>query len=125
VRVLAEEIAAALGTVAHVTALRRLWVEPFAADPMHTLAALEAARARGEWPPLMSVDRPLQHLPAVTLSATDAQRIVMGQRVFAEAAGAAPRVRLYAPGGEFLGLGEQDGSGGLEPRRLLQVAHGR
>ncbi len=37
VRVLAEDIADALGTCAHVTALRRLWVEPFAAKPMHTL----------------------------------------------------------------------------------------
>src|SRR6516225_3489747 len=45
VRVLAEDIARALGTCGHVTALRRLWVEPFAAQPMHTLESLAAARA--------------------------------------------------------------------------------
>ncbi len=123
VRVLAEDIAAALGTVAHVTALRRLWVEPFATSPMHSLAFLEDTRARGEWPALLAPDAPLQHLPAVTLSGTDAQRILMGQRVFAEGA-AAPRVRLYAPSGAFLGLGATDGAGGLEPRRLMRGAPG-
>jgi tRNA pseudouridine55 synthase len=123
VRVLAEDIAAALGTVAHVTALRRPWVEPFAKAPMHSLAALQDMRARGEWPALLAPDAPLQHLPAVTLSATDAQRILRGQRVFADCA-AAPRVRLYAPSGAFLGVGAADGAGGLEPRRLMRGAPG-
>jgi tRNA pseudouridine55 synthase len=121
VRVLAEDIAAGLGTVAHVTALRRLWVEPFADAPMHSLAGLEEMRARGQLPGLLAPDAPLQHLPAVALSGIDAQRIVQGQRVFADCA-AAPRVRLYDPGGAFLGLGETDGDGGLEPRRLMRAA---
>ena len=59
VRVLAEEIAAALGTVAHVTALRRLWVEPFAAASMQPLAQLEAsACARGVAGPAGAWTRP-------------------------------------------------------------------
>jgi tRNA pseudouridine55 synthase len=120
VRVLAEDIAQALGTVAHVTVLRRLWVEPFAAEPMHTLESLQVVCARGQWPQLMPVDRPLQHLPAISLSDVDAARILRGQRVFAEAA-AAPRVRLYDPAGVFLGLGAHDGTGGLEPRRLMRA----
>jgi tRNA pseudouridine55 synthase len=121
VRVLAEDIGAALGTCAHVTALRRLWVEPFASEPMYTLESLQAIRERGEWPPLMPVDRPLQHLPAVTLASIDAARILMGQRVFAGSGKAAPRVRLYDAAGVFLGLGEQDDSGGLQPRRLMKA----
>ena len=104
-----------------MTALRRLWVEPFAAAAMQPLAQLEAIRARGEWPVLLAPDAPLGHLPAVSLSGIDAQRILMGQRVFADCA-AAPRVRLYAPSGAFLGLGATDGAGGLEPRRLLRGA---
>ena len=123
VRVLAEDIAAGPGHLAHVTALRRLWVEPFAHAPMHTLESLEAMRARGEWPALLAPDAPLQHLPAVTLSGIDAARILMGQRVFTDCA-AAPRVRLYAPSGAFLGLGATDGAGGLEPRRLMRGAPG-
>jgi tRNA pseudouridine55 synthase len=122
VRVLAEDLAAALGTVAHVSALRRLWVEPFAAQPMHSLAALQASCARGQPPVLLPADAPLQHLPAVTLSAIDAGRILLGQRVFAGAGATAARVRLYDPAGVFIGLGERDGSGGLEPRRLMRTA---
>jgi tRNA pseudouridine55 synthase len=121
VRVLAEDIAAALGTCAHVTALRRVWVEPFAAEPMHTLESLQTIRERGEWPQLIRPDRALQHLPAVTLASIDAARILLGQRVFAESGAAAPRVRLYDTAGVFLGLGEQDDSGGLQPRRLMKA----
>jgi tRNA pseudouridine55 synthase len=120
VRVLAEDIAAVLGTCGHVTALRRLWVEPFEGQPMHTLAALQTAGAGGATPQLMPLDQPLQHLPALQLSATDAARILRGQRVFAGTVQAAPRVRLYDAHGLFLGLGELDGSGGLQPRRLLR-----
>ena len=58
VRVLAEEIAAGLGTRAHLVALRRLWVEPFEAAAMVTLAEIEATpaaeTARAPW--LAAVD---------------------------------------------------------------------
>ena len=43
VRVLAEDIAAALGTCGHVQSLRREYVEPFAEQPMQTLEELAAA----------------------------------------------------------------------------------
>src|SRR5262249_54043191 len=40
IRVLAEDIARALGTCGHVSELRRLFVEPFEHQPMHTLESL-------------------------------------------------------------------------------------
>ncbi len=45
VRVLAEDIARSLGSCGHVTALRRLWVEPFLESQMVTLEQLEAVAA--------------------------------------------------------------------------------
>lgn len=42
IRVLAEDIATALGSCGHVTFLRRLWSEPFQQHSMVTLATLEA-----------------------------------------------------------------------------------
>jgi tRNA pseudouridine55 synthase len=48
IRALVEDIAAALGTLAHVVELRRLAVAPFPADGMVTLEALQAAAAAGE-----------------------------------------------------------------------------
>jgi len=123
IRVLAEDIAAALGTLGHVCALRRLYVEPFEQEPMHTLEALAAARARGEWPRLLPPDFPLAALPAIRLVAYDAQRLLNGQAVSAAPLAAAPtRVRLYDETGNFLGVGEADATGALRPRRLLKLA---
>lgn len=122
IRVLAEDLAAALGTCGHVTALRRLYVEPFESEPMHTLESLAETRARGAWPQLLSTDWPLGHLTAVRLTASEAQRLLSGQSVMADVAGAPVAVRLYDETGTFLGLGEADGRGAVRPRRLLNPA---
>jgi len=122
IRVLAEDIAAAIGTLGHVTALRRLYVEPFESEPMSTLESLAAADARGEPPPLLGPDWPLARLPAVHLSALEAQRVRHGQCVTAPLAGAPSRVRLYDESGRFLGVGTADARGAVQPRRLLNFA---
>ncbi|HYB31951.1 MAG TPA: tRNA pseudouridine(55) synthase TruB [Steroidobacteraceae bacterium] len=119
VRVLAEDIAVALGTLGHVTALRRLYVEPFEREPMHSLESLTAARARGEGPALLAVDWPLANLPAVHLTALETRRVCHGQRVMARLSGAPSRVRLYDEVGKFLGIGAADATGAVHPRRLL------
>src|SRR5215469_5406670 len=64
VRVLAEDIAARLGSLGHVSMMRREYVEPFERNPMQTLESLTETRARGEWPALLPADAPLEHLPA-------------------------------------------------------------
>jgi hypothetical protein len=61
------------------------------------------------------------HLPAFRLTDADTRRLLQGQRV-AGGEGAAARVRLYGADGVFLGLGEADGAGGLQPRRLIVAA---
>ena len=123
IRVLAEDIAAALGTLGHVSALRRLYVEPFEHESMYTLEALAAVRARDEWPRLLPPDSPLATLPAVRLSASEARRVLNGQSVMAAPLAAAPaRVRLYDETGSFLGVGAADSTGALRPRRLLNLA---
>jgi len=131
VRVLAEEIATALGTVGHVSALRRLEVEPFGAEPMQTLESLERTCAAGSAPPLLPADYPLQHLPAVQLTAADAARLRKGQAVPAgvppgsspadDAPDRAPRLRLYDDAGRFLGIGVAAGAATVRPRRLLNI----
>jgi tRNA pseudouridine55 synthase len=120
VRVLAEDIARALGTLGHVSLLRREYVEPFANEAMHTLESLEKTRARGEWPRLLPLDAPLGHLPAVHLEPEKARRLRQGQAVAVVGAPAASRVRLYDAEG-FLGIGESDAAGSVHPRRLLKL----
>jgi tRNA pseudouridine55 synthase len=115
VRVLAESIAVALGTVGHVSALRRLYVEPFAGERMWTLAELDGA------PPaaLLPSDWPLRQLPQVQLDAEGARRIGLGQQLPTPLAGPLRCVRLYGPAGRFLGLGSVDEAHQLQPRRLF------
>jgi tRNA pseudouridine55 synthase len=119
IRTLAEDIARALGTCGHVTALRRLHVEPFQDEPMQTLE-----RVAGAVTPelvgalrILPADWPLAHLPAVPLDAAATARILHGQTVDG---GVVPgTVRLYDEAGCFLGLGEADGRGAVRPRRLF------
>lgn len=119
VRTLAEDIAGALGTCGHVTALRRPSVEPFDEEPMQTLATIALACERGEAPRILPADYPLKHLPAVHLDAGQAGRIRHGQPVqLASAGAAAGKVRLYGEG-RFLGLGHSDGRGSVRPKRLF------
>jgi tRNA pseudouridine55 synthase len=128
VRVLAEDVAAALGTLGHCTALRRLYVEPFQGEVMHGLEGLEAASRVGNLPALLPADWPLAALPAVRLTAPEASRLLHGQRIERLAGEArlpcahGARVRLYDDGGRFLGIGEASGPGAVRPRRLLNPA---
>jgi tRNA pseudouridine55 synthase len=122
IRVLAEDIAARVGTVGHVSALRRVYVEPFEHEPMLTLESLHATCARGEWPALLPADWPLGNLPAVHLTAAEAQRLLKGQRVLTQLPRAASRLRLYDERERFLGIGEADPAGAIQPRRLLNLA---
>src|SRR2546421_5606132 len=117
IRVLAEDLAAALGTCGHVAALRRLYVEPFEKEPMHPLESVAATQARGDWPRVLASDWPLGHLTAVRLTASEAQRMLRGQSVMAQVAGAAAAVRLYDAAGTFLRprQGDRGRPGGPRP----------
>jgi tRNA pseudouridine55 synthase len=118
VRTLAEDIARALGTCGHVTALRRSWVEPFEAEQMQTLEAVTLASEQGSLA-LLPTDWPLGHMPVVALEAWQADCIGHGQEVALVRSPPPGRVRLYDPGKRFLGLGESDGRGMIRPRRLF------
>jgi tRNA pseudouridine55 synthase len=130
IRVLAEDIAKALGTVGHVTLLRRVHVEPFETEPMETLESVILAREQGTWPRVLPADWPLGHLPKVSLTAAQAARLMLGQAVsiaadwsrgdsINAAVGVAERVRLYDEASRFLGIGATDAYGTVRPRRLF------
>lgn len=119
VRVLAEDIARALGTCGHVSALRRSWVEPFEHEAMESLEAVTRACEAGTTPTLVPADRPLEHLPAVILESGPVDRIRHGQEVVLVRSPPPGRVRLYGGERRFLGLGESDGRGKIRPRRLF------
>jgi tRNA pseudouridine55 synthase len=118
VRVLAEDVARALGTCGHVIKLHRTYVEPFATEPMESLESI----ARG--PRILPADRGVEHLPAVRLSIDSAGRLMHGQAVALEIEIVAGRVRLYDQKGQFLGIGEAS-AGLVRPRRLFALVAGQ
>jgi tRNA pseudouridine55 synthase len=119
VRTLGEDIARALGTCGHVTALHRCWVEPFEEEPMQTLEAVTRACEGDTGPRLLPADLPLAHLPAAGLEDWQAERIGHGQEVVLVRSPPTGRVRLYDAQRRFLGIGECDGRGKIRPRRLF------
>ena len=77
IRSLIEDIAQALGTVAHVIQLRREKTGPFTIDSALTLENVNAS----DTVPLLPVDSLIMHFPAVTLDPSCCQRLRYGQRV--------------------------------------------
>lgn len=125
IRVLAEDIAKALGTCGHVTVLRRVHVEPFQSEPMETLESVVMAREQGGWPRVLPADWPLGYLPKVSLTVEQTSKVLHGQAVKAAVeplqtlSDAALRVRLYDANAHFLGIGEADSYGSVRPKRLF------
>jgi tRNA pseudouridine55 synthase len=123
IRTLAEDIARKLGSCGHVTALRRIHVEPFEDQPMETLQSIAEQLEAGRRLRILPADAPLAHLAAVRLNTDATARLLHGQPVPVPAAtaGANPenKVRLYDESGTFLGLGETDAHGMVRPRRLF------
>jgi tRNA pseudouridine55 synthase len=106
VRTLAEDIGKALGTGAHITALRRVKAGPFVLAHSLTLEAMVALAAAGELEQrLIAPDQAIEDLPSVQLDAEQTQRLRQGQVVALAGHAAAPDVRVYCAG-EFIGLGE-------------------
>jgi tRNA pseudouridine55 synthase len=125
IRTLVEDLAAALGTCAHVVSLRRTAAGPFGLEDAIGLDALESSetvsgllRQR-----LLPPDAGVPGLPSVDLSGQEADRLRHGQKVLVPDAAPNRRpglTRVYGPDGDFVGLGVADEQGGLAPRRMFR-----
>jgi tRNA pseudouridine55 synthase len=119
IRTLAEDIGAALGTCAHLAALRRTASGQFRVDDAATLDGL------AEMPPglrlqrLLGLAELLRGLPRVELDREQEARFRNGQTLKAFS-GEGP-CAVYAADGAVLGLGEA-GGGALRPLRLLTAS---
>jgi tRNA pseudouridine55 synthase len=119
VRTLAEDLARSMGSCAHLTALRRTAAAPFTQGE---LTMLEQVERRPQDTRLLPADAALPHLDAISLDQAQARRLLQGQRVALEEGGVTPvgLLRLYAPGGRFLGIGAvEEGARELKPVRLF------
>jgi tRNA pseudouridine55 synthase len=123
-RVLAEDLAARLGTIGHLVELRRLGVSPFAEERQWTFDALEALCGADRGGVLLPVDAALADWQRLDLAAGDVEAVRQGRTV-AISAKCPGNVRIYAPGLGFLGLGAVGPAGRLKPLRLISAATNR
>jgi tRNA pseudouridine55 synthase len=121
VRTLAEDIGEALGCGAHVTALRRTGVGPYAEFPMVTMEQVESAAEQGH-PALdgllLPIDTALSDWPAVRVGADAAFYLRQGQAVLVPKAPTEGWVRVYQ-GDDFIAVGQVQEDGLIGPKRLM------
>lgn len=126
IRSLIRDLGEALGCGAHVTALHRLWVEPFQALPLRTLDGLQALAEQG-LPELDAILHPVAEalvaVPRLVLDDDQARRVGMGQKIrIPEPFAASERVQLCNVAGLPLGLAGISADGHLTVQRLFRWA---
>jgi tRNA pseudouridine55 synthase len=127
VRSLAADIGEDFGCGAHVTSLRRLWVEPFREPQMVTMEELQQAAERGDEVLLKSlypVSAGLSDLPAVYLDDAQSMAISRGQRIQLESPPPPGQCSAYASDGALLALLEVDTEGFTRIVRGFNLAPG-
>lgn len=122
IRVLIEDLAALLGSLAHVIELRRTAVSSFPESAMLTMEqCVQAAEESTE--ALDALLRPLDEVagqwPQIQLGSRETDLLLCGNQVPVPAGVTAGMLRLYTDCGRFFGMGEAMGDGRLLPRRLL------
>jgi tRNA pseudouridine55 synthase len=121
VRTLVEDIAKKLNSGAHITALHRLSVGPYAGE-MLSIEQLVALAEQGEAALdgcLQPIDSGVADWPDVHLGSDAAFYVQQGQAVMVPNAPTQGWVRIYDQS-HFLGLGEIQNDGLVAPRRMIK-----
>jgi len=121
VRQLAADLGLALGTVAHLAALRRTAVAGFRLDRAVTLEDFQALGGESRLAWLLPPDSLLEDLPRLDLPEDLEGRFLNGQAVALQVAGQGP-CRVYGKTGVLLGVGESGPGAELRPARLIARA---
>ena len=127
IRTLAEDLGAALGCGAHVSALHRFRAGPFEEQQTMTLDELEKLREQGSAEQLdhllKPVDTAVSGCPAVEFDQVAAGYFQLGQAITSNKAFRQGQegdiVRVFREGGAFLGIGTITEDGKVAPKRLI------
>ncbi|MDQ6621000.1 MAG: tRNA pseudouridine(55) synthase TruB [Pseudomonadota bacterium] len=103
VRTLAEDLAARLGTLAHLVGLRRVSAGAFTVAEAWTIDALEATAPAERRSLLLPVEAALGELPVVRLGAVEARDLIHGKSVTCTET-LVGRLRAYDAEDKFLGV---------------------
>lgn len=123
VRNLVEDIAAAMGNLAHVVELRRTQAGPYTLEQAVTVDTLSQALESGGHKALDELLLPLgtsaDHWPELVLSESTAFYLRNGNPVQIPGAPIEGWVKMIGPNQEFIGVGEVLDDGKVAPRRLI------
>ena len=125
IRSLAESIGEALGTVAHLSRLRRDLSGGFSLDQAKPWGALELLEDRDPETidsSLLPVDAILSHFPRVDLTENECMILIQGQKVSGKGLDVCDTIRAYFAGGPFIGLVSVDSDGVMTAKRMLSPA---
>lgn len=122
IRVLGEDIGAALGCGAHMNALRRTETGNFKLSSAISLLQLEQMTPEQRDATLLPADCLLAGLQKVNLDSESAYYLQQGQSVWQAGLSEKGPVSLYGPEAVFLGLGEVTNEGKIAPKRLVLPA---
>ncbi len=117
VRTLAEDIGAALGCGAHLTALRRTAIAHFSLDDAYDLPQLTQMSDAERDACIMPLVCLMPDMPRLSLDEVQVRRISQGQRLALDTGLPDGKIALYGPQG-FIGVGMQQGRR-VAPERLL------
>jgi tRNA pseudouridine55 synthase len=124
IRTLAADLGKALGTVAHLTALRRLAVGPFRVEEAMSLEEMEHLSREDMHQRLIPLVDCLPSLKAVAVGLEEARRLGQGQTVPAPANGLhdGEAVRVLTDGrlAAVAAVRQSEGRAVLKPRRVFQ-----
>ncbi|MDD2685156.1 MAG: tRNA pseudouridine(55) synthase TruB [Gallionella sp.] len=121
VRTLAEDIGAALGCGAHLTALRRTAIAHFKLSDGYTLQALQEMSAEQRDACIMPVPSLLPEMPRIELDQVQLKRFAQGQRLALDTDAHQGKVALFCEG-RFVGMGRVEGRRLSVERLLSDVA---
>ncbi len=116
VRSLAVDLGEDLGCGAHLTALRRLWVEPFREPAMVTLEQLQQAAEQGDQALeayVLPVAAGLAELPVLRLDSAQSLAVSQGRQIPTGMPGPIPQCAVYADDGRLLALAGVEADGRL------------
>lgn len=132
VRVLGEDIAKALGTVGHLTALRRTATGDFDLANAISLSDFEALSLDERFNILLPVDACVANLASLILTEEQVQRIRQGQRLNVKDQATeqqllamttpSQEVRVFDAHDNFIGIANLEANGRLQPLKLVQLS---
>ena len=120
IRSLARDLGEAIGSAAHLSALRRTSAGPFSVLDAWSIESLQGLATDDRLDlAIAPSDDGITALAAAIVTSDRASALAQGRRISTAAASECGSARIYSAAGEFVGIGRISGDGMLQPLKVL------